>query len=37
MKDHERGIYNERGVLSGNWCGADPASMRDCRASHRGG
>ena len=38
MIDHERGNYSESGVRSsGDWCHADPASMRDCKASHRGG
>ena len=36
--DYERGIYSESRVHgSGDWCDADPASMRDCKASHRGG
>ena len=38
MIDHERGNYSESGVCSsGDWCDANPASMRDCKASHRGG
>ena len=38
MTDLERGDYSESGVHgSGDWYGADPASMRDCKASHRGG
>ena len=36
-RDHERGVYSESGVLNGDWCDADPVSMRDCKASHRGG
>ena len=37
MRDHERGIYSESGVYIGDWCDVDPAFMRDCKASHRGG
>ena len=38
MADPERGDYSESRVhSSGDWYDADPASMRDCKASHRGG
>ena len=38
MIDLERGDYSESGVRdSGDWCDADLPSMRDCKASHRGG
>ena len=34
MRDLERGIYSESGVNSGDWCDANPVSMRDCKAFH---
>ena len=38
MIDPERGDYSEsRARSSGDWYDTDPASMRDCKASHRGG
>ena len=38
ITDPERGDYSESRVRnSGDWHDIDPASMRDCKASHRGG
>ena len=38
MIDLERGDYSERRVCSsGDWYDTNPASMRDCKASHKGG
>ena len=38
MIDPERGDYSESGVCSsGDWGDGDPVSMKDYKASHRGG
>ena len=38
MRDLDKGDYNKSGVhSSGDWCDVDPVSMRDCKASHKGG